>query len=309
MLRKQVFMVWALASLALVVVGWTIKSNGGFPQRFTEDVRAILDYKNLKRPAPGKIKVGFDFHAIPLSGDLSKDPTIALWGDSFASALLPLIATLAEENGKCVRSFGRGGVAPIVGLVPSAKRSDREKILDYTQRILDHITADPLLKTVILEARWDLYSTAKTDAQGWFTRSLGYYSKPVIDQWEFFAARLNHTVGNLLAAGKTVVIVYPIPAPQCSVPDYLARLRLSGKPLPTTFKCRDLQEQSVVTSILDSLPASDKLIRVHPSRKMLVNGEAVIMAEGKPLYYDAYHLSPPGALYLRDLFEPLFPGF
>lgn len=304
--RKQVFAWWAVSSLALIAVGLAIKSNAGFPQRFPEIVRTMLAYRNQEPATSAKGKIGFDFHAIPLSGDLSKEPTIALWGDSFASSLQPLITVLAEENGKCVRRYGRGGVAPVVGFVPYAKRADPDGVLDYNQRILHHITSEPALKTVILEARWDLYSTAKVDSTGWFSRFLGADATPAINQGEFFGKQLNHTVGKLIAAGKTVVLVYPVPAPQCNVPDYLAKLSLAGQPLPSTFKCGDLHQQAVAKGILDSLPTSDRITRIYPSEKMLVNGETVIMSENKPLYFDAYHLSPPGALYLRELFEPLF---
>jgi len=306
MSRKQVFTVWVAASLALIAIGWGIKLNKGFPQRFPEIVRTMLEYKNQEPASSAGGKVGYNFHAIPISGDFSKEPTFALWGDSFARALQPLITVLAEENGKCVRRYGRGGVAPVVGFVPYAKRADRNEVLDYNQRILEHIISETALKTVILGARWDLYSAAKVDSTGWLSQLLGLYSMPTVNQEELFAKQLSYTVEKLLTSGKTVVLVYPVPAPQCNVPDYLARLSMTGQRLPTTFKCGDLHQQAVATGILDSLPASDRIIRIYPSEKMLVNGETVIMSDNKPLYVDACHLSPPGALYLRELFEPLF---
>lgn len=306
MKRKQIFAWWASSSVALIATGSVIMVNDGFPQRFPEIVRTMLEYKNQEKEPGTKKRVGFDFDSIPLSGDHSKEPTIALWGDSFAHSLQPLITDLAMDYGECVRRYGRGGVAPVVGFVPRSKQADHDKILDYNQRILDDIISKSSLKTVILKARWDLYSTAKVVRQGWISDLQGADIKPAFNQAEFFAERLNYTVRKLLEAGKTVVIVYPIPAPNCVVPDHLARLSLADQPLPTTFECRDLQQQQVATKILDSLPISPQIIRVFPKEKLMVDDKTMIMFENKPLYYDAYHLSPPGAFYLRDLFEPIF---
>ena len=319
--RKHVFSSWATLSLSVIAVGFGIEASGGFPGRLSKEVTSILDFKKAPEvdaeKLNGKSKKGtfydsdFDFLATPKYGEQSGEPSFVLWGDSFAGALRPLIETLAKEKEMSFYSFGLAGVAPILGIVPHARKAYKEKVLQYSEKIVEHICSNPSLKTVILEANWVLYIPDKKRLFSWrFFNGKENDSARDIQQEQFFASQLKLTVGRFLDAGKTVVIVYPLPRPICKVPEYLARFSIAGQPLPATVEREDFHvQESVVSEAMDSLPRNDKILRVYPDTILSSNGEVRIMSGDKPLFRDARHISIPGALYLRDLFEPLFLGF
>lgn len=304
---KNVFASWLVASVALIAIGRTIEIQQGFPARFSQETIDLINYKTSKSPANKTGPIGFNFLASPKYGDLSAEPSVVLWGDSYAKSLLPLIDSMAKENGVNLRCFGRGGVPPIIGLVPRAKDSQSDQVLSYTQGILDHIISQSAIKTVILSAHWSLYTHCEIKPSIW--SALGYEDESpenLARKLEFFATQLRCTVSDLVAAGKQVIIVYPVPEPGYSVPDYLAKHSAAGIPLPTATSCRDFEEREApVVEALDSIP-DQHVTRIRPAEKLLHGQMTTIMVDRKPLYFDGYHLSPPGAFYLRDLFVPVF---
>jgi len=316
--RKTIFGLWAGISVLMLVIAYTIQIHDGFPGRFKGEVVSILAYKKIPQlkaaQAVGGGKKGvfrdtdFDFLATPQYGDLSAEPSVVLWGDSFAVALRPLIETLAKQKGIGFRSFGLPGVAPIEGIVPRAREPYRKEVLAYSEGIVDHIRSNPALKTVILFANWRLYTSTSKPTNSWtFLNTSKTESLEIHEQEQRFSSQLKSTVTRLMNSGKQVIIVYPVPRPACNVPDYLARFSVSGRPLPETVKSGDyFIEEQVVLNALDAIPHHDRVLRVYPHTLLLQNDEVRIMHAGNPLYYDARHLSPPGAWYLKDIFEPIF---
>jgi peptidoglycan/LPS O-acetylase OafA/YrhL len=314
---KQVYISWAVSSLMVLAIGFAIVRHDGLPGRFDNLSSSILAHKQTSAVAQDRAGGGqkgkftsddFDFLSAPVYGNATAQPSFALWGDSFANALRPLVETMAKEKGVAFRSFGLPGVAPVIGIVPRARESYREKVLAYSKGVVDYIRADPTLKTVIIHANWRLYVPEKKPAFSWQKVGSAGRSMRDFQTEKRFAMQLKTTVDLLLEAGKQVVIVYPIPRPPCNIPDYLARFSISGKQLPETIAIGDYwkQEESVLVALKSLSDKEGRLIRVYPHAVLMKDDGLLIMANNLPLYYDARHLSQPGAMVLRSLFESVF---
>lgn len=114
------------------------------------------------------------------------------------------------------------------------------------------------------------------------------------------------TIENFMKHGKTVVLVYPIPAIGWNVPDYMARSNLLGlapeRPLSTSFEVH-LERNQFARDKFDDIPHSGKLIRADRS-KLFCNtfekGRSSAELNGRFLYSDDDHLNTTGAAILMD---------
>ena len=125
-----------------------------------------------------------------------------------------------------------------------------------------------------------------------------------------FERQLNLTVRRLIAAGKRVILVYPVPEIGFSVPPTLSRLVVMGRD-PASFNLPrtdfDAREK-IVFSILDRVDPSPQLVRIWPHKRLCDSVRCLIVADGKALYRDEDHLSRAGANLLMPEFEPIFAG-
>lgn len=116
------------------------------------------------------------------------------------------------------------------------------------------------------------------------------------------------TVDRLLAAGKTVVLVYPVPEIGYSVPSALRRVLATGRdPASLNPPLAAFQErQDIILPILDRVGTSARIIRAYPHKKLCGSGRCLIYANGKALYKDDDHLSTAGAEFVLPEFAPVF---
>lgn len=306
--RKKIFVYWAASSLALVVISMGVKFSHGMPLRFPAQVSAL---EECKKVPPMMANDGEEERLDPKAGsefgDLSQPPSVVIWGDSHAEALLPIFDSLAKEEQLGIEEICKSSTAPVLGVVRKGRKTS-ERSLRYAGRVMDYLIGNPSVKTVILSARWSLYTRGQNEKPGEDEPELvGQESLSPAEQEDYYKHQIMVTVSKLLEAGKTVVVVYPIPEIGLNVPDYLAKISASGDPLPSSVTCLDYQirHHSVITA-LDSLGERPHLVRIKPQLLLMHENQAKIMAHNQPLYFDDNHLSPAGAFYLKELFQPVF---
>ena len=120
--------------------------------------------------------------------------------------------------------------------------------------------------------------------------------------------QLEKTVKLLLDAGRRVVLVYPIPEVGVNVPASLAQMmvaqrELTGFTRPFSYY---KQRQQFIFGVLDDLGQSTNIIRIYPHTRLCDAMTCLTSANGKPLYWDADHLSLAGADFVAPLLEPAF---
>lgn len=299
--RRRVFLTWAVLTLAFVICGSYIRAREGVPGRFPKDIVELLEYGD-KVP---KIRTK-DAANPPVFGAKDATPSVALWGDSHARALLPGIEAAATESGAGFQAFIYPGHAPVVGVTLVGE--GEEKHTEYTDAVMGRLLDDPSIRTVILAARWsnpirgmeDIGDDARREFQG-------HSFANETERGNYYAECLSDVVRRLHGAGKKVYIVDPLPELRQNVPQALARLAYRKMPLPETMPCPDYHKRhEKVIGVFETLEEDGVATRIRPEDDLLKNGE-VRIREGKVLFYqDDDHLTPEGAMRLSHMFRAPF---
>ncbi len=304
--RTKVFVGWGISTAVLLMLSSWIVHSAGFPGRFSPEVLHYLAFK--KKPAyvaesAANLSKPGDAKAFGAAGVV---PTIALWGDSHAIAILPGLEAVAKEQGLSFKKFGVEGVPPIAGVAMKNFKTPHD-FLVYSQAVLDLLVADSSIKMVILHARWSNYLSRKNSAGG---TSVQFYGQSYLNQNEleqYYANKLRDTVSKLLESGKKVVLIYPIPELEVELPEFFAKQVLAGTPVVSSISCDNFyQRHRFMLEVLDSISKSEHVICIKPHEQMLHNGLVMVQADRQLFYKDNNHLSVAGALNLKSLLSDIF---
>lgn len=304
--RKKIFTLWALSTFMFVSAAMFVKKSHGLAFRFPEKARYFLAFKERPTTYLHDVKKHYDPSLAPTFGTPNVEPTIALLGDSHADALAPIVDQLARENGLAFRLFTISGQSPIEGIVAADKGSP-EKSGAYSTKTLALLAANPKLNTVVLHSRWSIYNRGKNElGPHHFPALFGHDFKTRNELDSYYAQQIRETIRQLLAAGKKVVLIYPVPEPVLNVPDFLARKVIEQQNLPEYVPCHSyFPRQQFVIDTLDALQ-DPKIIHLRPAEILLKNGQLQILKDNQPLFSDDDHLSEAGAAKLKPLLAPIF---
>lgn len=307
-----------LVSLALIAAIFTsgvyFWGSQGMPQRLTPQLQRLASlnkrFSDSMLPcffAPG---VNRDLSTACTRGPANAPVKIAILGDSHAAALAPAFDPLLKERNVRLVEFVAAGCPPVL----------QEEILSRYQKhcarfnklVLNRIMVEKNITTVILSARWTYYIE-----RSFFDNGEGGVEAGPRDDWpetrhEATSAAFKSTVNLLLAAGKRVVLVYPVPEPGWDVPRYLIqsyRLGMHRKFQPSTSFLRFRERNERAYQALDSIGFHTNLIRTFPARGLcnqIEPGRCSLVHKSVPLYFDDDHLTPAGGqLALKDTAEKL----
>jgi hypothetical protein len=161
---------------------------------------------------------------------------------------------------------------------------------------------------VILHGRWSILNRGRNEDPS--EELFPIYQRAFNGSEEldaYYIERIRYTVDKLLAAGKRVIFVGPVPEIGIDVPDLLVRQAMKGENLSVTAKCEDFtRRHGYLLDALNSLEKRDGVLVILPHQRLMNGNDARISLEGKPLYRDDDHLSELGANYLQDLWRPIF---
>jgi hypothetical protein len=170
----------------------------------------------------------------------------------------------------------------------------------FVRRALEFLASRPDITTIVLNARWT-YNLERT----WFDNGEGGVEPgprdtPVTarDQ-QRMANDLAEVVKRLLALGRRVILVNPVPEPGWDVPVYMVKAWARGRDVPDTFGPRAAIVAARARSAyraLDSIDPSPRLIRLEPAARLCSRGGRCRMKRKMvPFYFDTNHLTPAGA--------------
>jgi peptidoglycan/LPS O-acetylase OafA/YrhL len=309
--RRTIFISWASLALTFLGVGMIIKETDGLIQRYSPEVRAILKARERNEDFPTEIKENWSPESAPIYGDKSQAPSIALWGDSHAHALMPWLDKRAKEARRAVKLLSMDGQIPVPGLVVRGEHDeDRMRCVNESMKlILESNTID----TVILHARWAFYLEGYNEAahEKNPTNVVSYHGQPQQTQAEreaFYANQIREGISQLLQAGKKVALIYPVPEARINIPDFLARELIEGRPLVESISLPSFAErQRQPMAVLESIPDHPKLVRIKPHERLMNNEQLTVLSDGKPLYIDDDHLSVAGLDFIEDLLDAALP--
>jgi len=161
-------------------------------------------------------------------------PKILIWGDSFASHLIPGVVTTTDVG---VELAARAVCGPFMNMAPVGSRgfsrSWAERCLEFNQAVLSYLATQKSIEVVVLSSPFGQYLGTELWGHGQKFRSLvlegNHYAEyePTIDR---AVVMMRLTITMLRELGKRVVIVAPPPSSGIDMRRCLERQQI-GKPI------------------------------------------------------------------------------
>lgn len=284
---------------ALIGFGAVVLLQDGVPRRFPKSLVAIDAYASqhemyspYRETCAGRTPESACWHG-PEDGE-----RVQIWGDSH---MIPLAWRLSESRAHLrVQEFTSPGCLP----VPTDKAMDGSTHSCNTLRdsTLAYLESHDLDAPLIYGGRWAVMTSTTDFDNGEGGIELGFSSPWADDQYNLEMAQTVRTVLEaLIAKGRKIVLVYPIPEVGWNVPNYLFWHRYydkdSEQPISTSYHVQRART-AAANRMLDSVPDSPNLIRIRPMDlfcNSVVEGRCIAELDGIPLYWDDDHLNKYGA--------------
>jgi len=269
-LSRSVILGLTIAAMFVVTLGATgIMLSGGLPQRLPAEAARIAAFANdisprrddcheLNRPIPPD-------QACVL-GAPGVAPSMAVWADSHGVELSYALGEMLAKSGQSVVEFTSSACSPSLHYSPPY----RQNCAQHNQDVFTYLLSHSAIKTVVVAA------LVQNDDPIELTQIL-----PGLDQ----------AMSALRQAGRTVVILYPVPSVSGIVPARLAReFWRDGRFDAASYPLATYQERLKGTlAALDAMVASRRLVAVRPTDLYCPDNACVTYRDGIVLYFDFHH--------------------
>lgn len=309
--RNTIFAFSGALTCGFLAVGIAWHNGGGYRSRFSQEVLALNDASSNKNPRQARCNTGGLAFRPPTQACVLGDGDHvvgALLGDSHADALSYALSLALQSSSLGVSQMTYGGCAPSETFF----RVGEFLCGRYNTQVMD-VLNDARYRNVIMMARWTIY----LEGTG-FDNGEGGVEPGVASLWVdggvkrmdigrdaqvrklAIAESFRQSVQALLARGKHVFLVYPVPEVGWDVPKYAAKKLMYGQSSAVTTSYEQYRRRNATAlTVFDGLGAAPNLHRIYPA-DFLCNGEfsrgrCGAVLKGVPLYYDDDHLSNAGA--------------
>lgn len=310
--RFQIYSGVAVVSLLLISFGLVGYLKAGFPARFPNEV---FSYADVSNDVPSRRDICLSSakkylkppqEACVYSSQF--DVKVAIWGDSHAESITDALAKnlSAEKTGLIQLTYL--GCPPVVGY----KRSDKnDKCNQFNRETLEYII-NSRIQAVVLLARWTLYLEGErfNNGEGGVEPGGNVYGLPIAENNNYIYSEdripevgklYRSTIESLLNAGKTVVLVYPVPEVGWNVPQHMshiARFDSVQKASSSTSLYIFRRRSKNAYEQLNMLNEHPKLLKIYPERifcNTVISDRCIVQYDGKLLYSDDDHLNSIGS--------------
>lgn len=256
----------------IAFAGYGFTSNG-LPQRASTDVLAVAEYRDdfsAHRAHCHQDGSGLrPYQETCVLGADNAPAELVVWGDSHGVELAAALGEQLAAQGRALRQITYSACPPASGVDKPGRPFCRE----HNQRMLESILADTTVTQVVLAA---LYPSDPADFQ-------------------LIADGLQLSVEALVAAGKQVIISYPLPSTTADMPLTLARRMMLGDTnraiVPTASF---LAQYEHAFRWADRMAATPGVTAVKPYE--LFCEDNCLMGDDKGVFFfDRHHISMYGA--------------
>lgn len=277
----------ALAMGTLIAAGTGIAAGNGQISRVPPQALAWLNaYMDPTYAYPVTLtRVTSD--TLPAIGvdDPNVNPSLLVWGDSHAMAVMSVIDKVCRESGRRGLAAMYASTLPVRGYYSWGKYGLNEQAIPYAEAMFELIQKRKI-RDVILAAYWTSY----------FEQPPENYVRYGISQ-DPFAKALLGTVKDLRALGVRVYFQRQAPNYTVRVPEELARRSLLGNvPTKGEITMESLIIDSEPMRLLERDLAAAGVIMIDTVAAISNrNGIPMVAVDGNSLYGDNHHLSTHGA--------------
>ena len=304
--RRQILLAAGVGVLVLGLAGQALRWTNGLPWRLPDQA---LQYAKGKEWRPELMRC--------LANDKTPDDKLfchygtqastaskaLVWGDSHATALIPVFNDGAQKHGVSVILASSPGCIPVEGL-------EFDQTCARFNRRVEQALKPQSVGDVVLVARWSLYlyGDAKGDLGHALRNSSGRYERASVEQR--LAEGLRATVRKLRDGGHRVWLVKEAPLQQFSPPYRLSRLAMLHRPTDDVGLAvtEHFKRQAFISQLFAQIAAANSGVTVVDPAPALCDSSGLCRVElnGHSLYTDDNHLSEIGARFVAPVLEPLF---
>jgi peptidoglycan/LPS O-acetylase OafA/YrhL len=280
-----------LTMTCLVLIGWIIPANNGFPTRVSVDQRSV------SAMVSGHLEDRDCFMSLiraksrqfcKMGTPNSFEPTFFIWGDSHGITLRSVLDATAKKQDAVGWLAVSAGCPPLIGIDGDRYAIDCANI---NQNILEYIASEKSIRDVILIGRW------------------AYYSKKLLP------LAFGQTLSALVAARKHIwivgpvpeVLVGPTPGVEIDIPRalYLKSWGIGRDTRIEPTRAEFDRRESDVIATLEAMAEKYPVHVVWPHAALCNSKSCTVEMSGKPFYVDTNHLSSLGANYIEQILEPI----
>ncbi|MGI9386501.1 MAG: acyltransferase family protein [Methyloligellaceae bacterium] len=309
---KMRFAVGGVAAVTLAVVSsFYVYTSGGLADRFPKALRTALSKVTQLGPTPQNCtpedNVLGQANCTPVT-NVASQLTVAVWGDSHARQFEAVLSNHLAALGTKVMKSSTLRCPPFPGVVvKSGTFSQPKSCIAKNRSTLRAIAEDKQITTVILAARWPLYTeTVRVGAEEGTSMYLtdGRWSRVSIAKSKaLFKSTMTATVATLRNHGKRVVIIGPVPEfgfdpVRCVSMNILAKTSLDNC---ASTRLSVATRQAFTDQTLAQIASPDPNIIYLPMAPVFCDSKVCSpLAGGKLLYRDNHHINHNGALYALE---------
>ncbi|MBC7489701.1 MAG: acyltransferase [Glaciimonas sp.] len=286
--RKSIFLYFAICSLFFILFGLLGHITGGFPGRLDKSVSALSiskKYEDMHSKTGCHINMNGSFSfGDCIGGRESIEPRFALIGDSHAQTLVASLSDNFKKKDISFIPFVMSGCALNFFLV-EVKNKNNGDCIKYQRAVLSSVYKLNLIETYIVDVRLYDNSSELTPSEAAILMVEGNVK----------------SIKKLIALGKTVILVHPVPQYDYPISVYMAKnLMFYGgvRAIPMEGIDSFRNKISFYQNKFSSIPPNEHLKHVYPENifcDSFVKDYCVAQNDGIPFYWDGSHLTNEGA--------------
>jgi peptidoglycan/LPS O-acetylase OafA/YrhL len=307
--RAQIFRLAAGGSVAVLALGLVVSALQGLPWRIDATTQALAataqDREEIRQACMDRLPDD----RLCVVGRPGATPSVLLWGDSHAGALMPALEVALDAAGLSGYVASHSACAPLLG-VRRADAYNADHCVRFNDALLRMVEARAgEIHTVVLAGRWPLNVSGERapgeDGAPAVLASLEPAGSDPAGNAAIFRRGLAAMVARLKASGLRVVILGGVPEIGWDVPALLAsRLRL-GLPLPPVPMLDEVKARHADADAILAAVAREEGAEVVPLVPLLCRPACDVRERDLLLYADDDHLSIRGG---REVLGPRLVG-
>ncbi|MEK7781699.1 MAG: acyltransferase family protein [Verrucomicrobiota bacterium] len=287
--RPKLFIVTALLFTAMIGVGLVMYKAKGFDGRVTDRTKILVATGKFDQSYVRELELKDIPNNLVRLGATNITPSVFIWGDSHAMAILPAIDAICKETGNAAAAATHAATPPVIGYFSRNQWGLNEASLPYNAAVLEHIKKSKF-SAVLLVSYWNMHAEVPD-----------------------FQTALLKTVEEIRTTGATVYLMRDVPIYDFNIQKMLVRSSYKGGDLerfgltPTQFTAAD----KMPAALMEKLKAAGvQVLDPIPLLMARANSEKFVPFDSDgSFYYDSDHLSTYGSLALQPLFAPIFQNF
>lgn len=287
--RRQLFTATAVLFVAMLGIGGVLYGSKGFSGRVGPLTRNLIETGKFNQSYVHELGVEDIPERLVRLGDTNLPPSLLIWGDSHAMAILPMVEALCKEANRSAVAATHAATPPVIGYFSRNQWGLNERSLPFNAAVLDYVKSSRI-PNVLLVSFWNMHAE-KSD----------------------FQTALLKTVSEIRSVGAAVYIMRDIPIYDFNIQKMMVRASYKGRDLRGLgFSKEELEAGDKLSAdfVAKLTAAGVQWIDPVPLLQNRSKSEEFLpFDDGGSFYYDGNHLSMYGSMALKPLFVPIFEKF